>query len=267
MKPAEPARIHLLPAKASPYVVVIRRKPSKCFHIIRWNTKSDQLEYGSWFRGKLYPKRCDVSFDGEWMVYLAMGSAGNTWNGICRLPYLRTVAEGLNMGTWFGGGYWRDRKTLLLNQWQPEQGTVPFKLDTMEAEFGGEDLSVLYARWARDGWQRRGDHYGTRRKLKGTSKYVVDHHEDDGWQHRPSSKHPTLVVRYVGYLTHGYTFRFTLENFPDLLDDHVDSASWDSLGNLVYSRKGILYQYSLADLKTGHPGTVLDLEPLVQNDV
>jgi hypothetical protein len=65
MTPADPARIHLLPAKGAACVVVIRRKPSKCFHVIRWNTRTDELEHGSWFHGKLYPKRCDVSFDGE----------------------------------------------------------------------------------------------------------------------------------------------------------------------------------------------------------
>lgn len=73
-------------------------------------------------------------------------------------------------------------------------------------------------------------------------------------------------VRYVGYLTHGYTFRFTLEGFPDLLDDFVDSAGWDSLGNLVYSRAGALYKYSLDDLKAGYPSSVLDLEPLKRPD-
>ncbi|MEM7773351.1 MAG: hypothetical protein AAF327_22955, partial [Cyanobacteria bacterium P01_A01_bin.37] len=89
MKPAQPARIHLLPAKRSPYVLVIRRKPSKCFHIIRWNTKTDRLEHGSWFNGKLYPKRCDISFDGQWMVYLAMGDSGNTWTpALARSLYL-----------------------------------------------------------------------------------------------------------------------------------------------------------------------------------
>jgi len=66
---AESARIHLLPAKAAPYVLVIRRKPSKCFHIIRWNTQADTLEHDSWFHGKLYPKRCDISFDGQRLVH------------------------------------------------------------------------------------------------------------------------------------------------------------------------------------------------------
>lgn len=55
-----------------------------------------------------------------------------------------------------------------------------------------------------------------------------------------TNKHPTLIVRYVGYLAHGYTFRFMLEGFAELLDDQVDSACWDSFGNLVYSRDGFL---------------------------
>lgn len=264
MKPADPARIHLLPAKASPYVLVIRRKPSKCFHVIRWNTKTDTLEHGSWFNGKLFPKRCDISFDGQWMIYLAMGASGDTWNGICRLPYLRTVVEGPNMGTWNGGGYWQDRQTLLLNQWQPAKGSVPFKIAELQPEFGGEDLGVLYPKWERDGWQRCGDNFGTNRRVTTAAKYTVACDGDDGWQHRPSRKHPKLFVRYVGYLAHGYTFRFMLDRFDDLLDDHVDSACWDSLGHLVYSREGVLYKYSLDDLKHGRPGTVHDLEPLTK---
>jgi hypothetical protein len=263
MKTAEPARIHLLPAKTAPFVIVIRRKPSKRFHVIRWNTKSDNLEHGSWFHGKLYPYRCDVSFDGQWMVYLAMGASGNTWNGVCQPPFLRSVVTGPNMGAWFGGGYWRDRQTLLLNQWQPAKGSVPFQLGELRAEFGGEDLSVLYPRWKRDGWQRRGDDFGTNQEVTNASKYSVECVGDDGWKNKPSRKHPTLVVRYVGYLTHGYTFRFSLDDFPELLDDHVDSACWDSLGNLLYARQGILHKYSLSDLKSGRPGTVVDLEPLL----
>jgi len=266
MTPADPARIHLLPAKASPYVVVIRRKPSKCFHVIRWNTKSGGLEHGSWFHGKLFPKRCDISFDGKWMVYLAMGASGDTWNGICRLPFLRAVVEGPNMGTWNGGGYWRHRHMVLLNQWQPTKGSIPFEIGTLQPEFGGEDLGVLYPKWERDGWQRRGDNYGTSHEIKNASKYTVECVGDEGWQNRPSRKHPALFARYVGYLAHGCTFRFTLDGFPDLLDDCVDSACWDSLGNLVYSREGILYKYSLEDLKKGNPGSIMDLEPLTQNE-
>jgi hypothetical protein len=74
IKPRTTARLHILRAHGSSKAVIIRRKPSKCVHIISWDTDSDALEYGSWFSGRIYSERCDLSWDGHWMVYLAMGS-------------------------------------------------------------------------------------------------------------------------------------------------------------------------------------------------
>ncbi len=110
MTPAAPARMLLIPAKASPYVLVLRRKPSKCFHVMRWNTHKDTIEHGSWFFGQLYPYRCDISFDGQWMVYLALGSKGQTWTAICRLPFLRAITWYENGGTYGGGGIGSSRE-------------------------------------------------------------------------------------------------------------------------------------------------------------
>jgi hypothetical protein len=80
------SRIHLLAARSAPALVVLQRKRSKLFHVIVIDTGTLRITEGSWFRGKLYPLRCDVSFDGRFMVYLAMGASGKTCNGICRLP-------------------------------------------------------------------------------------------------------------------------------------------------------------------------------------
>jgi hypothetical protein len=126
-------------------------------------------------------------------------------------------------------------------------------------------LSVLYAKWKRDGWQRRGDNYGENYEIKNSSKYTVVCDGDDGWQNQPSPKHPALIARYMGYLKYGYTFRFTLEGYEHLLDDTTDSACWDSLGSLVCSREGILYKYSLIDLERGCLGIIHDLESLTQD--
>jgi len=260
-----PARIHLLPAKGSPYVAVIRRKPSKVFHIIRWNTEDDRLEYGSWFKGKLYPQRCDISFDGKWMVYLAMGgNNGNTWNGVCLLPRLKTYLEVDNIGTWFGGGYWKNEKELLLNGWGEPQGKVPFKLGELNSQFGGEDLGVLYPRLERDGWRRAGDSYGNNVEVKNSKKYIVKCENDEGWYWQPSRNHPTLRMYYRGFLERGYTFEFRLDDYPELLDSTVDWATWDFLGNLVFAKQGKLYKYKLDDFKSGKPSLCKDLESLEQ---
>jgi hypothetical protein len=256
-----PARIHLLPAKTAPIVIVIRRKPSKLFHVLKWDTDLDELQAGSWFHGKLYPMRCDVSPDGRHMVYLAMGSGGHTWNGVCEPPFLRTMAEGENMGTWSGGGYFASDERLLVNSWSPSKGDLPFRCEPLQGEHGGEDLSVLVPRLERDGWRRRGLEWGREVERVGTSKLTVDQIGDDGWAWRPSKGVPELRMRFLGYLEHGYTFGFELEGHSGLLDG-VDWACYDSRGRLVYTQAGSLYLWGPEDLDRGEPRSVHDLEGL-----
>jgi hypothetical protein len=251
-----------LPAAKAPVVVVIRRKPSKLFHVIRVDTVTGKYEQGAWFTGKLYPQRCDVSFDGEWLVYLAMGARGDTWNGISRLPRLTTLSEGGNRGTWNGGGYWRSRDVLCLNRWTaPPSAQLPFRTEQLTPLHGGEDLSVLYPRMERDGWRRRGDNWGRNKAVVGAKKYTVVCEGDDGWERKLSPKHPALVMRYAGFLAHGYTFRFRVPAQPDLLDDQVDWANYDSRGQLVVARQGIvtIHAWKRRRFQLVH---TLDFEPM-----
>lgn len=245
MSPAQPARMHLLPAKQAPVVVVLRRKPSRLYHVVRINTRTGILEEGSWFTGRLYSMRCDVSFDGNWLVYLALGAKGASWNGISMLPRLTTVAEGANMGTWNGGGYWSSSRVLKLNCWLITKGQVPFRTEPLTPEYGGEDLSVLYPRMERDGWCRVGDNWGADQVVADASKHTVERVGDDGWEVRPSRRHPTLRCWYAGYLKHGYTFRFRLREDRDFLDDPVDWATYDSEGQLVVARQGVVTVFAL----------------------
>lgn len=265
----KPARIHLLPAKGAPIVVVIRRKPSKVFHILKWNTRENTVESGSWFNGTLYPLRSDVSFDGKWMIYLAMGSTGETWSGICAPPWLKTSNDWENMGTWYGGGYWSRKDQLLVNRppkrWKQGPGQYPFKLAPLTPEHGGEDESVLFPRMQRDGWERAGDNWGEEKKKK-TKKYQLECVGDDGWLHKPTAGHPTLRAKYIGYLEHGRTFRFSLDEYPDLLASDVAWAAWDCDGNLIFTRMGILFKYALADIKRGRPTFERDLENIRRED-
>jgi hypothetical protein len=260
--PAKPARIHLLPAAKAPIVVVIRRKPSKLFHVIRVNTVTGAYEQGAWFNGKLYPMRCDVSFDGEWLVYLAMGAGGDTWSAVSRLPRLTAVTEHESGTTYFGGGYWRARDVLCANGWVPEPSKLPFRAEPLLARYGGEDLSVVYPRLERDGWRRRGGDWGHAAVMKKAKKYTATHAGDDGWIRQPSSKHPALIMWYAGYLAHGYTFRFRVPAQPDLLDDDVDWANYDSRGQLVVARKGVVTIYGLRSRARFEPRHTLDFEPL-----
>jgi hypothetical protein len=267
------ARIHLLPAKEAPFVAILRRKPSKTYHIIRWNTETDKFEHGSWFTGHIYGLRSDVSFDGKWMVYLARGTKGITWNGVCLLPFLKTYLECETSGTWFGGGYWKDQKTLLTNGWEreaqsqenPIKGAVPFRIQPMVLS-ATEDFGVGIPRMARDGWVRNGNNWGTDQKIR-SPQYMIARHGDDGWRWQYQNKGPVLEAFYRGYLEHGYIFEFRLREFPDLLDKEVEWATFDAIGNLVFTRSGCVYRYSLKDMRRGKPGFVADLNGLTRESV
>ena len=67
------------PSPSGPYgfsaerILIIRRGPTRVFHLVLWDTEHDTFDHGSWFRWAPYVRRCDVSFHGQWLVYFAMG--------------------------------------------------------------------------------------------------------------------------------------------------------------------------------------------------
>lgn len=96
----EPAcRLRLVLASKAPTAVILRRGPSKWFHVLRWDLRDDFLEPGSWFHGRIYEDTCTVSSDGRWMFYLAANftlstsqQLGSTaWFALCHPPWLKAV--------------------------------------------------------------------------------------------------------------------------------------------------------------------------------
>ncbi len=101
-------RIYGIVANEAPVVAIIRRGPSDWCHVGRWDLKRDTCEPGAWFRGVIYPQKCDLSPDGRWLVYSAMkvGSdwpAGDIYEAISRLPWLTALAA-WNSGTTYTRG-------------------------------------------------------------------------------------------------------------------------------------------------------------------
>src|SRR5205823_2031581 len=111
------------------------------------------------------------------------------------------------------------------------------------------------------GWQRAGP-FGQERRVRGTKKYMVVHENDAGWSWRPSPKHPTLRLFYRGYLERGYTFEFRLDEFPSMLGQGTEWATWDSLCQLLVARDGGVERYTLEDLATGKPSVRMCFEDL-----
>src|SRR6266568_4210503 len=98
-----PSRVHLIAAKNAPIMAILQRKRAKLFHVVTVGTDEHWINEGSWFRGVIYAIDSDVSFDGKFMVYQARGMSGDTWSGICRLPWLKTLVHVETPIT--GGGY------------------------------------------------------------------------------------------------------------------------------------------------------------------
>jgi hypothetical protein len=115
------SRIHLLAAKEAPVLVILQRKRAQLCHVSVVNTETLQVEHGSWFRGALYPLRSDVSFDGQHMVYMALGRNGrDSWSGVCCLPWLTTLFDENCYGR-SSGGCFTGRDALQTHWWGSTQ--------------------------------------------------------------------------------------------------------------------------------------------------
>ncbi len=92
-------RLHLAFARDVPIAAVIRRGPSKRFHIIRWDYERDQFDHGSWFSGRIYEEASTLSPDGRWLYYFAANYSqktreqlgGYAWAAVSELPWLKAL--------------------------------------------------------------------------------------------------------------------------------------------------------------------------------
>ena len=255
------SRIHLLAAREAPIVVVLQRRRAKLFHVIAVGTEKHWVNEGSWFRGVLYAMDSDVSFDGRFMVYRARGMSGDTWTGVCRLPWLKTLVHVETPIT--GGGYFSGRQDLKTHGWDCREKSfssddIRFRIERDTKRHFGDELAVIYGRFERDGFARLGDNWGYEQEFK-TPQYQVVCTGDDGWGCRPGRGYPELQVRYMGFLDSAFRFAFRLEEFPHIVEG-ASWATWDSGKNLWVARPGIVEQYTLDDLRSGTPSYSLDVD-------
>lgn len=120
---ARTARIYCLVARNARKAVVFRRGPSKQVCLLAWDLKTDRLELGQWFKGRIYERRCDLSPDGSLLVYFAAKYRGpvTSWTAVSRPPLLTALAFFPKGDCWGGGGLFDDARTLSLNHPVPEK--------------------------------------------------------------------------------------------------------------------------------------------------
>jgi hypothetical protein len=96
-------------ARDANVAVILRRGPSAWFHVIRWDTDDDTFLHGAWFKGRIYPEKCDLAPDGGLLLcFMHQGSRLRTdytdsWSAISRCPWLDALWL-LPQGTIYGGG-------------------------------------------------------------------------------------------------------------------------------------------------------------------
>jgi hypothetical protein len=161
--PEPSCRLYGILARDGGSAVIFRRGPSRAVQLLKWNLRKDTLEPGQWFRGRIYERRCDLSPDGELLVYFAAKHKGplGTWTAVSRPPYLTALALWPKGDAWGGGGHFFSKSHLGLNH-PPHQMHLAkdflkprsVRVDRVAPWAGrGEDSPIVDIRMHRDGWR------------------------------------------------------------------------------------------------------------------
>jgi hypothetical protein len=175
-----PCRLSLIKARDEPVAVILRRGPTRWFHVIRWHTVKDTFEHGAWFRGRLYEDRCDLSPNGELLLYFAHKGPGrdplyrDSWTAVSRAPWLHALALWPEGGTWGGGGRFRGNREVVLWTSRATRPHPDHKPQGLKVAVGHPSPSEVRAgaeRWPRRGDWQRTDHDGNAIRMAGGAVY------------------------------------------------------------------------------------------------
>src|SRR3974390_1274716 len=106
-RPAKPpaCRLYVLVATKAEVALVLRRGPTRWWHLLLWDLTSLTLTPGAWFRGNLYPRRSDISPDGRLVGYFAHkvcppSNWPDAYCAISKAPWLEALVAWKTCGTW-----------------------------------------------------------------------------------------------------------------------------------------------------------------------
>ncbi len=95
-------RLFVIPARDTPTAIILRRGPTRWYHLILWDMHRGTFTEGAWFRGRIYEEKCDLSPDGKLFVYFAYKFM-NAYTSVSRPPWLHALVT-WPQGTTYGGG-------------------------------------------------------------------------------------------------------------------------------------------------------------------
>lgn len=251
-------------AARAPVGLLLRRGPTAWAQLVAWDRTTDRFTPGQWLRARVYERRCDLSPDGRLFVYIAARhggrvaepAIGEAWTAVSRPPWFTALALWPNLGSWYGGGVFRDDGRLSLDvpcSLAPHRVHPPRRLrvDRVAAASSPWEQRLL-----RDGWTlvQRG--------------FDPRNHRPVGprelWR-KPGPDGAVLMREALAYdpRRYGAPFGdlFWLEADGDVVPlDRATWADWDG-GRLVLIRDGRLFAVSL-DRGEIVETLLLDLNPL-----
>lgn len=154
----------MLLARTAPVGVVLRKGPSRWWHLTLWDTRRDRFTSGQWFSGSLYPLKCDLSPDGQLFSYFAgkyrLGARDHgydlTWAAISYPPYFTALALWPVGDTWGGQTMFMDDGTFHVGTLKPHHPDhPPGRLRVVQHSYLNLDDPVLWWRspWESTGWK------------------------------------------------------------------------------------------------------------------
>lgn len=267
-------RAYVILAREAPVGVIFRRGPSHHVLLIRWDLERDTFEFGQWFAGRIYERRCDLSPRGDLLLYFAANwrDPYQSWTAVSRPPYLTALALWPKGDAWGGGGHFSAKDDIQLNHWSDRMEladgfSLPKRLRI--GPFGdrsgtGEDNPIWERRLLRDGWTLESE----------PAEVVRDLEAKVSWEFKPprtwGKKHPVRPKEFTLRMSiHGIHERngawYVIEHSIVRRNGTVESlgrsewADWAASGDLLFSKSGKLFRLGYRDAALPEVNTAQEL--------
>ena len=259
-------------------IVFLYRQSNKVTYlaVLDYAQGKEAITIGSRFYGKIYPNRCDLSADGAYFLYFAMGSSQQQyqkqlycWTGICRPPNIKAELLFAHGDTWGGGGRFVDEQTIFVDPgMEPDfDKEKAYELAQFQITFKG----------SKESW-----HFGKGWKLITTQinpDYGAKYPIPKTWTKTQGN---LTLVKHLNYTTflknkdghtlgeydlHHYELKTKNSNLTHPLNTEESICLWadfDNYGRLVLARSEQVFIYrNLQDFLQNKPHTVFNFETLL----
>jgi hypothetical protein len=238
-------RIYCIPAAEAPVVAVFRRGPTNWSHVGRWDLAAQRYEPGAWLRGRIFPRRSDLSPDGRVLCYFAhkptaTWKQGEAYVALSKLPWLTALHAFGTCGTWTRGFFFTENDDS--DDLQDAKLPIPYGLRSIPI--------IQFANERRRGWEEAPD------SPPRDPKDVWDQRRNARMRKCQPLGKRTLYVESVGWAggefgvdqaVDGLRVRYSVESDGNLKQlDELQWADWDREGQLLAAtRNGKLQVWNL----------------------